>query len=157
MQALLKDIAYPSYGYGVLLLPQVPHQAGGSTLLVTLVSMVKNAEPLRVLFGKNRNIELKTKNAYRHAGKEYRLDNRNLIAATLQPGETHLHHWQERIKDWFEGWAITHFSGMVHLDEVLHLGSYHDLQAVLFELDRGSKNPSRNMQGPSKSSRPPTS
>ena len=115
---------------------------------MTLVSMFKDAQPLRMLFGKNRNIELTTKNAYHHAGVEYRLDNHKLIEEARKPDETLLHHWLEHVKGKLEGWVIKYISGTEHGDEALYLGSYHDLQAVLCELDSGSGSPSRGMQGP---------
>ena len=116
--------------------------------LLTLLGMLKDGHAIRMLFGSDRETELETENAYRHAGTEYRLNNKELIEQASVSTHNPLLGWLEHVLHKIKSRLIDKVTGYDHLDEALRLGHYHELQAVLCELDSKSKSRTRGLQGP---------
>lgn len=129
-------------------LPQVPHEAGGSTFLLPLLGMLKDGEALRMFFGPDRDIELETDNAYRHAGMEYRLDNSALFEKASVSTRDPLRGWLQHAFHKVRALLIDRVTRLPHADEALRIVHYHELQAVLCELDAKAKPRTRGLQGP---------
>ena len=129
-------------------LPQVPHEAGGSTFLLPLLGRLKDGQALQMFFGADRDMELEGENAYHHAGMEYRLDNSALFEKASVSTHDPLRGWLEHLYHKVRAQVIRKITRLPHADDALRLVHYHELQAVLCELDARSKTRTRGLQGP---------
>lgn len=123
-------------------------KAEGVAFPLTLLDMAKNKAELRKLFGPNSAVEETGENAYHHAGTEYRLDDRALIAAAASAKHGPLVNWVREINHKLFARWLDKVSGIDHLDEATEIAQYHDFQAVLCQLDTGSAHRTRGVEGP---------
>ena len=130
------------------MLPQVPYEAAGSVLPLTVMDMLKKTPALHKLFGPNSAAELTTENAYHHAGTEYRLDDHELIEAAAKAQDGPLVSWIKEVNYTIFQHVIDKVSGIKHLDQATQIAQYHDFQAVLCQLDTESARRTRGVQGP---------
>ena len=130
--------------------PQVPYEAAGSVLPLTVIEMLKQTRAIHKLFGENSASELDNDNdnAYHHAGMEYRLDDHALLDAAAKVGHGPLVNWARDVSSRIFQHLIDKVSGIEHLDQATGIARYHDFQAVLCQLDTGSARRTRGVQGP---------